>query len=349
MMVEEIDARKKKILQAIIQEHIISASPIGSRTLAKKYNLDVSPATIRNEMADLEELGYLEQPHTSAGRIPSDKGYRFYVDTIVKKNINPAPSSIQKIEHIYDDMKSVQDIISGMGKMLSNMTHYTSLVSEPKIQESRLRKVQIVELEDNSLLIILVTDTGMVNNKIVKVQEKLSNKKLAYINKFLSDKLENKLLSSLTAEYLTGVEKELFSRIDVSAEIVKQIYTELEGVFEPEGVKEYLGGTSYILEQPEFNDMERLKKVLKLLDQEETLSRLISDFSDSDLEIRIGQENGIEDMQNCSLVVATYYLANRAVGKIGVIGPTRMEYPKVISSVDIISDLLGKLILKASR
>ncbi|MGM0602125.1 MAG: heat-inducible transcriptional repressor HrcA [Bacillota bacterium] len=348
-MVEEIDSRKKKILQAIIQEHIISASPIGSRTLAKKYNLDVSPATIRNEMADLEELGYLEQPHTSAGRIPSDKGYRFYVDAIVRKNKNPTPSSIKKIEHIYEDMKSVQDIISGMGKMLSNMTHYTSLVSEPKIQESQLRKVQIVELEDYSLLIILVTDTGMVNNKIVKVQDRLSNKKLAYINKYLSDKLENKLLSSLTAEYLTEVEKELFARIDISSEIFKQIYNELEGVFEPEGLKVYLGGTSYILEQPEFNDMERLKKVLKLLDQEETLSRLISDFSDSDLEIRIGQENEIEDMQNCSLVVATYYLSNRAVGKIGVIGPTRMEYPKVISSVDIISDMLGKLISKASR
>ena len=348
MMVEELDLRKKRILQAIIQEHIISASPIGSRTLAKKYDLDVSPATIRNEMADLEDLDYLEQPHTSAGRVPSDKGYRYYVDQIVSREKNEVPGVIKNIESLYQDLQDVQDIISGMAKMLSKMTHYTAMVSEPKSQISRLRKVEIMQLADNSLILVLVTDTGMVNNKIINLDQSLSARKISYLNSFLSEKLENRLLVNLDSNYLKEIEKELMARLDLSVDLFKQFYNEFEGVFEPGGVKVYLGGTSYILEQPEFNDLEKVKKMLKLLDQEEMLSKIINSISGSDLEIKIGQENEVEDIKNCSLVVATYFISNRAVGKIGVIGPTRMEYPHVISSVDVISDFLGKLISKAS-
>ncbi|MFN2340605.1 MAG: heat-inducible transcriptional repressor HrcA [Halanaerobium sp.] len=348
MMVEELDPRKKRILQAIIQEHIISASPIGSRTLAKKYNLDVSPATIRNEMADLEDLGFLEQPHTSAGRIPSDQGYRYYVDQLVSREKKESPVMIDNIQSLYQDLQDVQDIISGMAKMLSKMTHYTAMVSEPKSQVSRLKKVEIMQLADNSLLLVLVTDTGMVNNKIINLDQNLSARKISYLNQFLADKLENKLLADLDSKYLEQIEKELLSRMDLSVDLFKQFYNEFEGAFEPGGVKVYIGGTSYILEQPEFNDLEKVKKMLKLLDQEEMLNKIINSISGSDLEIKIGQENEVEDIKNCSLVVATYYLSNRAVGKIGVIGPTRMEYPRVISSVDVISDILGKLISKAS-
>ncbi len=348
MMVEELDPRKKRILQAIIQEHIISASPIGSRTLAKKYNLDVSPATIRNEMADLEDLGYLEQPHTSAGRIPSDKGYRYYVDQLISRKKNEVPGIIENTENLYQDLQDVQDIISGMAKMLSKMTHYTAMASEPKSQVSRLKKVEIMQLADNSLLLVLVTDTAMVNNKIINLDQSLSTAKISYLNKFLSEKLENKLLANLDSSYLKEVEKELLAKVDLSVDLFKQFYNEFEGAFEPGGVKVYLGGTSYILEQPEFNDLEKVKKMLKLLDQEEMLNKIINSISGSDLEIKIGQENEVEDIKNCSLVVATYYISERAVGKIGVIGPTRMEYPRVISSVDVISDILSKLISKAS-
>ena len=348
MMVEELDKRKKRILQAIIQEHIISASPIGSRTLAKKYSLDVSPATIRNEMADLEEMGYLEQPHTSAGRVPSDKGYRYYVDELIRREDQDVTGIMKNIEDVYQDLQNVQDIISGMAKMLSNMTHYTALASEPKTQVSKLKKVEIMQLEDNSLLLVLVTDTGMVNNKIIKLDQNLSSRKIAYLNKFLSDKLEHKLLADLNVEYLDRLEKELLARLDLSVDLFHQFYNEFEGAFEPGGVKVYLGGTSYILEQPEFNDLDKLKKMFKILDQEEMLNKIINSISGTDLEIKIGQENEVEDIKNCSLVVATYYISNRAVGKIGVIGPTRMEYPRVISSVDVISDILGNLISKAS-
>src|SRR6056297_4002291 len=222
MMVEELDSRKKRILQDIIQEHIISASPIGSRTLAKKYNLDVSPATIRNEMSDLEDLGYLEQPHTSAGRIPSDKGYRYYVDQLVSREKNQTPGVIENIEDLYQDLQDVQDIISGMAKMLSNMTHYTAMVSEPKSQVSRLKKVEIMQLADNSLLLVLVTDTGMVNNKIINLDQSLSVRKISYLNKFLSEKLENKLLADLDSSYLKKVEKELMARLDLSVDLFKQ-------------------------------------------------------------------------------------------------------------------------------
>lgn len=205
-----------------------------------------------------------------------------------------------------------------------------------------------MQLENNSLLVVLVTDTGMVNNKIIKLQQNLSVQKISYLNRFLSDKLENKLLSELDVSYLNSLEKELLAKLDLSVDLFKQFYNELEGAFEPDSVKVYLGGTSYILEQPEFNDLERLKKMLKLLDQEEMLKKIINSISNDDLEIKIGQENEVEGIKNCSLVVATYYISDRAVGKIGVIGPTRMEYPRVISLVDVISDILGNLISKAS-
>ncbi len=350
MMVDNLDKRKKRILQAIIQEHVISAAPIGSRTLSKKYEFEVSPATIRNEMSDLEDMGFLEQPHTSAGRVPSDLGYRFYVDEIIQAPELKFPQMLENIEDNYRDMQSIQDIITGTARMLSKMTRYTALVSEPSIQESKLQKVQVLPVAGKSLLIVMITDTGIVHNKIIKTEQDFTAKKLHYINQFLSDKLENKELAKLDPEYLVTIEEQLLAKIDISKKIFTEIYQEFKGINKPEDLKVYLGGTSYILDQPEFNDIERLKKVLNLLDQEKVLGKLINNnLSGADLEVKIGHENELEDMKNCSLVVATYHISDKAIGKIGVLGPTRMEYHRVISAVDLIADILGSSISKVSR
>ncbi len=348
MMVKEVDERKQKILRAIIQEHIFRAEPIGSRTLSKNYDLGVSSATIRNEMSDLEELGYLEQPHTSAGRIPSDKGYRYYVDVLMEQHNDVPPELERALESFYKERQGVQEIMSGMVKMLSRMTRYAVLISEPRLQKSKIKKVELVNLARHSLLIVLITDTGIVNNKVIKLNKELTPRELRYINRFLVSKLRDKELAVLNADYLKSVEKELVKKINLSQELFNLINDELEHIIDPGDIEIYLGGTSYILEQPEFTDLATLKKVLNILDQKEILRKLIATSSKEGLEVKIGQENKLAEMENCSVVFSTYSLKGSASGKIGVIGPTRMEYTRVITTVDFVSQVLGKIISEVS-
>ncbi|MFW5991751.1 MAG: heat-inducible transcriptional repressor HrcA [Halanaerobiaceae bacterium] len=350
MVVENIEKRKRNILRAIIREHILTAEPIGSRTLAKTYEFGVSSATIRNEMADLEDMGYLTQPHTSAGRIPSDKGYRYYVDVLMEQE--GIPEHLQKsLSRFYNEKKGVKGIISNMVKMLSKMTKYTTMISEPQLQKSKIRNLQLIKVAKRSLLIVLITDTGIVNNKIINLKQELTSRQLRYINRYLVSKLQGKELTSIDEDFINQIEAELIKQINFSQtkEMFDILYEELSGITKSGDLRIYLGGTSYILEQPEFNDMETLKKVLNILEQEEILRELIDDASNEDIKVKIGHENQLKEMEKCSIVIATYYLGDRAIGKIGVLGPTRMEYPRVISTVDLAADVLGKIISKVSR
>lgn len=347
MMVEEIDERKKQILKAIINEHILTAEPIGSRTLAKTYQFGISSATIRNEMSDLEEMGYLEQPYTSAGRIPSDKGYRFYVDSLIKEG-NCLHSDYQELLNNFNLKKQgIQSIMSSMAKMLSKITRYTSLISEPQLKRSKVKQFQLVPIEKNSLLIVLISDTGIVHNKIIQLEQELSARQINYLNQFLSGHLKNKELISLNDDFMKELELKLIKRFDLSQGIFELIYQGLVSS-EPAEFKVYLGGTSYILEQPEFNDLENLKKVLNIFDHEEILRNLLNNIPDKGLEVMIGHENELEEMQKCSIVFATYSIGDKASGKIGVIGPTRMEYSKVISTVNSVAKALSKIISELS-
>ncbi|MGM0411194.1 MAG: heat-inducible transcriptional repressor HrcA [Bacillota bacterium] len=348
-MVDNISSRKKKILKAIIQEHILTAEPVGSRTLAKNYDFGVSSATIRNEMADLEDMGYLEQPHTSAGRVPSDKGYRFYVDVLMEQKNVISTNLKNSLENLYHEEQDIKDIISATVKMVSNLTHYTAMVSEPQLEKSKIRKVQLLQVTPKSLMIILITDTGMVNNKIINLDEKLNTKQVRYINNYLVEKLEGMKLNKLNQNFMQKLEVELQNRINISKKLINLINDELEILVEPSDMQIYLGGTSYILDQPEFNDLDTLKRVLNILDTKDTLRRLLGSVSKEGIEVKIGHENQLEEIQNCSLVFATYSLNSKAIGKIGVIGPTRMKYPQVISTVDLVADMLGEIISKTSR
>ena len=349
-MVElSLSKRKNKILKAIIREHILTAEPIGSRTLAKKYDFGVSSATIRNEMSDLEDLELLKQPHTSAGRVPTDKGYRYYVDVLMEqKKIKPADLQ-DSLSHFYEGKKGVKGIISGMTSMLSHFTKYTTLISEPELQKSTINKLELIKVARKTLLIVLVTDSGVVNNKLVKIDPDLNSRQLDYINNFLISKLRNKKLMALDDEFVDNLQEELLNRFSLSQKIFKILAGELEEIAAPADLQIFLGGTSYILDQPEFNDIQTLKEVLNILDHKDDLRKLIQNLPDEDIEVKIGQENNIEAMKKCSIVYATYTLGDEAVGKIGVIGPTRMQYPRVISTVDFAADILGQIISQLGR
>lgn len=348
-MVKKLDERKNNILHAIIQEHIVTASPVGSRTLAKKYDLGVSSATIRNEMADLEELGYVEQPHTSAGRIPSDKGYRYYVDILMKNKGVNSDKLIKTLSEIAKDRHGINSIVSSMTTMLSEFTKYATMITEPEFKNIKISEVQLMKVTNNKLLLVMVTDNGFVSDKLIGIKEELNKRKIRYINNFLVDKIEGKNITKLDKDYFEEIEKELIKKINLSHHIFSIINKEIKEIINPEDVKIYIGGTSYILDQPEFNDIEYLKKVLNVLDHEDTLKKIITAEKNKELEVRIGHENEMEEMQRCSVVIANYSIGEEAVGKIGVLGPTRMEYPRVISTVNIVSDILSKIISEVNK
>ena len=349
MMVEEIKERKKRILKAIIRKHIFTAKPIGSRTLAKSYDFGISSATIRNEMADLEDMGYLKQPHTSAGRIPSDKGYRFYVDVLMDQSEVPPSELKGSLQEFYEEKKGIQDIMSGMVNMLSRLTRYTTMISEPELNKSKIKKLEFIHVARKTILIVLITDTGIVNNKVIRLNKSLNQEQLKEISRYLYKRLKNKKLMALDKDFLNQVGNELMKRIDLSQQLLELITQKLNNIAEPTNLRVFLGGTSYILDQPEFNNVSALKKVLKILDREENLRELVNNLPNEELEVKIGHENQLEEMQNCSIVCASYHLGDKAIGKIGVIGPTRMEYPRVISTVDIAADILGKIISKVNE
>jgi heat-inducible transcriptional repressor len=349
MVVYEVDDRKKQILKAIIHEHILTAEPVGSRTLAKSYKLGISSATIRNEMSDLEELGFLEQPHTSAGRIPSDKGYRFYVDNLLmKEKDNLIVDLKQFLKDFQYEKQGIQGIMSKMARMLSQVTRYTSIISEPQVQKSKIKQIQLLQVDEHSILIVLITDTGVVHNKVIKLQQVINSRQINYLNEYLSVHLKDKELNELDKKFLIELELKLIKRLDLSHELFELFYQGINLLAKPDEFKIYLGGTSYILEQPEFNDLENLKRVLNILDHEEILKNLLYKMPNKDLDVMIGQENEIEEMQKCSIVFATYSVGDKACGKIGVIGPTRMEYSKVIASVNTTANLIGKIISRLS-
>jgi heat-inducible transcriptional repressor len=349
MMVKNLDERKNSILHAIIQEHIITASPVGSRTIAKKYDLGVSSATIRNEMADLEELGYLEQPHTSAGRVPSDKGYRYYVDILMKNKGVNSDKLVKTLSEISKNRHGIHGIVSSMTTMLSEFTKYATMISEPEFKDLKISELQLMKVTQNKLLLVIVTDNGFVSDKLITIKEDLDKRKIRYINNFLINKIRDKDITDLTDQYFKEIENQLVRKINLSHQLFTIINKEIDELIKPEDGKIYIGGTSYILDQPEFNDIDYLKKVLNILDHEDTLKKLIKAKNNKELEVRIGHENEIEEMQRCSVVIANYSIGDKAVGKIGVLGPTRMEYPRVISTVNIVSDILSKIISEVNK
>lgn len=343
----EMTERKKEILKAIVNEYIMTAEPVGSRTLARRYDFGVSPATIRNEMADLEEANYLEQPHRSAGRIPTDKGYRFYVDDLMelKKVSKKIVGSIK--QDIISKQVGIQDLIQQTSQMLSDLTNYTALVLSPQLEESIFQHLQLVSIAERKVLMVLVTDTGLIKNKIVDIPESISTHDLEMISRFLNERLSGLALNKIDKEVLEMINRELVNRISVPLSNLYFINEEISSYNIPENGKIYLGGTAHILEQPEFNDINKIKSVLKLLEQKQLLYDIMGDFNNkAGVEIMIGSENSFKEIRDCSFVVATYNLGGRPVGKIGVIGPTRMEYSNVIGTVKFMADTLSEFLAK---
>ena len=337
-----LNNRKRLILQAIIEDYINTAEPVGSRTISKKYLTSVSSATIRNEMADLEELGYIEQPYTSAGRIPSDKGYRLYVDSIMNQSLINA----KKIEYIKQEfveaLGEIDDLVKHASKLLSNITRYTSIAMAPQFLKTSLKHIQLIGIDSINVLAVIVTDAGIVKNSVIRMEENIDTYTLGKISNILNEKLTGLSLDELNNLDISALSSEINGYNEVLNKVLPELFQALKY---SDKIEVYHDGAANLLDLPEYSDVQKARDFLNVLEEHDILFKVL-DESSKDLSVTIGKENKVTQLKNCSLITATYSLNGKTIGSIGVVGPTRMEYTKVISVVDCLTQNLNEILSK---
>ncbi len=326
--------RKFDILYSIIKDYIRTAEPVGSRTIEKKYNLGISSATIRNEMADLEEMGYLIQPHTSSGRIPSDKAYRMYVDQFMKV--------FDLDDHVTEDVRKqfklylgeLNEAIQKSAEILTKLTNYTSLIMAPSVSVLNIKDIRLIHIENERVLLIVITKQGIVKNAELKLSGKATPAQLDKITNFLNvciKGIEDELLMSDFSEQIDALDR--FEQ-KILSEIVPAINYVLN---QDKNAKIYANGITQILNYPEFQDMHKAKQFLETLHKQDLIAALLQNAMTDSFNIKIGTENEIEELCDCSILTATYKLNGRPVGTIGIVGPTRMDYDYCVSAMNALT------------
>lgn len=338
-----LNERKKKILQIIIEDYISSAEPVGSRTIARKYDLGLSPATIRNEMSDLELLGYLEQPHTSAGRIPSAQAYRFYVDALIEPG-TLTDNDMALIDGWYNERRrNIDDIFQSTAKILSRMTQNVSMVLINQQTIANFCYLKFLPLDSQHAILCIVADDGSIDTNFVDIPLGMSSEEMDYLAGKMSKLLEDRNLSDISVEILQNVHTDVVEDKLIFSSLLQAV-RKMTGRRQEQKV--FLGGTKQLLNQPEFRDVERVRNLLGILEEEKVLKDLLQGGEDSGLKVTIGSENKFTGIQDCSMVQATYRLNGQIVGTMAVLGPTRMEYGKVISVMDYLHKYLKTILDK---
>lgn len=338
-----LNERKKKILQIIIEDYISSAEPVGSRTIARKYDLGLSPATIRNEMSDLELLGYLEQPHTSAGRIPSAQAYRFYVDALIEPG-TLTDNDMALIDGWYNERRrNIDDIFQSTAKILSRMTQNVSMVLTNQQTIANFCYLKFLPLDSQRAILCIVADDGSIDTNVVDIPLGMSSEEMDYLAGKMSKLLEDRNLSDISVEILQNVHTDVVEDKLIFSSLLQAV-RKMTGRRQEQKV--FLGGTKQLLNQPEFRDVERVRNLLGILEEEKVLKDLLQGGEDSGLKVTIGSENKFTGIQDCSMVQATYRLNGQIVGTMAVLGPTRMEYGKVISVMDYLHKYLKTILDK---
>ncbi len=335
----ELDERKMRILNAIIDEYISSASPVGSRSISRRNDFSLSSATIRNEMADLEDLGYLEQPHTSAGRIPSDKAYRLYVDRIVQR----AQLSEQEIRflrsRIFVKTNEFEDLVRQTARAISAVTQYTAIVMPPLLAADKLRHIQLVPLTAGKALVVVVTDAGFSKDAVIRIPEDLNAQDLDRLSRMLSERFYDCPLDRLSDRLTGELSMDLADRKAFLTDLMDTLERRMSG----DGVRVETSGVTNMLAYPEYADMNKAKTFLSAIESQDSLYDLMRSVPKVEFTFTIGRENDRVEWQDCSIVTATYSVGS-ATGTIGVIGPTRMQYGKVMSVLEFIKKGLGEIL-----
>ncbi|ENQ3104183.1 heat-inducible transcriptional repressor HrcA [Bacillus cereus] len=323
--------RQLLILQTIIDDFIGSAQPVGSRTLSKKEEITFSSATIRNEMADLEELGFIEKTHSSSGRVPSEKGYRFYVDHLLAPQHLPSEDVIQIKDLFAQRVFEAEKLAQQSAQILSELTNYTAIVLGPKVSANKLKNVQILPLGHQTAVAIIVTDTGHVQSKTITVPESVDLQDLEKMVNILNDKLSGVPMSELHNKIFKEIVMVLRQYVHNYDSVMKM----LDGTFQfPLSEKVYFGGKTNMLAQPEFHDIQKVRLLFNMIENEDAFYDILKS-KQIGIQVKIGRENSSVAMENCSLISATYSIGDEQLGTIAILGPTRMQYSRVISLLQL--------------
>lgn len=340
----ELDERKTKILKAIIRNYLETGEPVGSRTISKYTDLNLSSATIRNEMADLEELGYILQPHTSAGRIPSDKGYRFYVDHLIEEKDQEVT---QMKEFMIEHTEKVEQVLKQVAKVLAANTNYAAMITTPRYQQSKVKFIQLSHVDEDQILAVIVREGNIVKNKIISVSEPLDNERLLKLNILLNTNLNGLSIDQINL----GMISLLKEQAGIDSGIVSDVLDAVaEAIGEDEDLQIYTSGATNIFKYPELSDSKSASELIAAFEEKQELANLVNEQFDSDentgIQVYIGSETPIQTMKDCSVVTATYELGEGVKGTVGIIGPKRMDYENVMDNLKTLKAQLDDIFHK---
>lgn len=335
----DLSERKLRILQAIVGDFIRSAEPIGSRTLSKKFDMGISPATIRNEMSDLEEMGFLTHPHTSAGRVPSDKAYRLYVNNLMQKYELPEEEKQIIAEKLTKNVMELERTIQHAASLLSELTNLTSFAITPNQEANHLRYINFLPVDERTVILMLVTESGKVSNTTIKLKTSYTEENLSLLSKVMTYNYKGKRLSDiLTLDIIRNFETDIEAMSRLVEMIRPNFISTLENML---NVDLFLDGLTNIFSIPEYNDIEKAKVFLEMINKKKHFTDVLVNRENGVI-ITIGNENKEDIMRDCSLITATYHINGKLLGKLGVIGPTRMKYDEVTSIIEYMTDNISQ-------
>lgn len=330
-----LDERKRLILQAIVEDYINTAEPVGSRSISKRPELNLSAATIRNEMGDLEDMGLLVQPHTSAGRVPSNLGYRFYVDSLMKKYEMTAREIEVMQSAMFLKMHELDKIVRDVSAAFSAITNLPTVGLLPRIESGIVKSIKLVKIDELSLMVIISTGEGMIKNKILQLKSELTDSELDSLNEILNRNFSGLRLSEIGLKNIMEVQNAVGENTEVLTEILSLVHEEVSKV---DGTDVFMEGATNILRFPEYSNVEKIKEIFDLFEDKAHLGEVIKlNATDSDVKILIGDENPIPQLKNNSVIISPYKISDGLTGFIGVIGPMRMDYSKIVSSLEYFS------------
>jgi heat-inducible transcriptional repressor len=337
-----LDDRKAAILRAVVSHYVRSGEPVGSKTVVERFPVKVSPATVRNEMAALESAGFIFQPHTSAGRIPTDAGYRYFVDEWTARTRLSATET-RRIENFFGDATwELEESLRRTASLLSGLTHHAAVVFAPSLDRSVVRHMELVGLDGDRAMLVLVTNTGRVENHVVIVPETLDDVQLEQTAEMLNRIVVGEPLESAAATIIASLERFPLELRDSVTRVARVVSAEMT---RDEGDRVFLEGTSNIVDEQKFADLETVRQVISALEHRRILLELAADALALDrVSIRIGHENTIEGMQSCTVITTAYGTEGFALGSLGIVGPTRMDYGRTIAAVNEVAAHLGRML-----
>ncbi len=339
----DLDERKWTILRAIIKNYLETGEPVGSRTISKYTDLNLSSATIRNEMSDLEELGYIISPHTSAGRIPTDKGYRLYVDKMMESK----EAEIKEMKTmLLEKADKMENLLEQATKLLAASTNYTAMVTTPMLRSRKVKFVQLTEVTDDSILAVILIEGNIVKNKVIEVKDNLDKETILKLNLMLNTYLQGLDLSEINLEVIQNMKKQSEGFGSVVSDVLDAV---AEALSEEDKVRVYTSGATNLLKYPELSDNDNASDILYAIEEKKELTELMKKEDGDEknpIQVYIGDEVTVDSMKDCSVVTATYELSDGMYGKFGIVGPKRMDYEKVVSALTTIKNQIDELFKK---